>query len=256
MHLLLHEFHDLFQEPTTLPPQRPLDHAIHLKPNTEPVNIRSYRYNPAQKTEIEKQVKDMLTNSIIQPSQSPFASPIFLVKKKDGTWRFCIDYRQHNSLTIKNNFPIPIIEDLLDEINGAAIFSKLDLRLDYHQIRMRPNDIPKTAFRTHQGLYEFTVMPFGLTNAPTTFQALMNQTLSPYLRKFILVFFDDILVYSPTLQTHPSHLQTTFEVLRIHRLYVKLSKCTFAQGEVEYLGHVILSKGVSTDSKKIEAMVN
>lgn len=151
-----------------------------------------------------------------------------------------MDYRRLNSITIKNKFPIPIIEDL---------------RAGYHQMRMKPSDIPKMAFRTHQGLYEFIVMPFGLTNAPTTFQALMNQNFSPYLQKFILVFFNDILVYSPNLEQHLYHLRTTFEVLRFNQLYVKLSKCTFAKGEVEYLGHIISGKGVSTNPKKIEAMV-
>ena len=166
---LLIEFKELFVEPHTLPPNCLFNHSIPLKPNAEPVNVRAYRYPPYQNAEIEKQVRSMLHTSIIQPSQSPFESPVLLIKKKDDTWCFCIDYRQVNDLTVKNKFPIPLIEDLLDELNGAAIFTKLDLRAGYHQIRMHPADIHKTTFKTHQGLYEFRVMPFRLTNAPTTF---------------------------------------------------------------------------------------
>lgn len=145
LNILLIEYKDLFSEPSSLPPKRPYDHAINLKPNVEPVNLRAYQYPPRQKTEIEKIIKDMLKKYIIQTSHSPFASPVLLVKKKDGSWRFCVDYRQLNAMTIKNKFPILIVEDLLDELKNVSVFTKLDLRSGYHQIRMRPEDIPKTA---------------------------------------------------------------------------------------------------------------
>jgi hypothetical protein len=251
---LLMQFSDVFAEPTELPPHRSCDHSIHLKDGAIPPALRPYRVPHRQKSEVEKQIQELLSKKLIRTSQSAYASPIILVNKKDSSQRLCVDFRKLNAQTVKNKFPIPIIEDLLDELHGAQVFSKLDLRSGYHQIRMRPEDIHKTAFRTFCGHFEYLVMPFGLSNAPATFQALMNDIFKNYLRNFVLVFFDDILVYSPDLQTHLSHLSTVLHLLRANNLYAKQSKCVFAVPQVEYLGHVISGQGVATDPKKIAAI--
>ncbi|XP_019225505.1 PREDICTED: uncharacterized protein LOC109207079 [Nicotiana attenuata] len=251
---LLHQYVDVFAEPTSLPPKRNHDHHIPLKADEIQSVSGHTGINFFKKNKIEKQVNEMLHNGLIQPSHSPFSSPVLLVKKKDGSWRFCIDYRELNNMTIKDKFPIPLVEDLMDELCGSSVYSKIDLRAGYHQIRMGESDIYKTAFRTHLGHYEFRVMPFGLTNAPATFQSLMNHVFQPYLRKFILVFFYDILVYSPSMSTHVIHLTKVLEVLRTEQLFAKLSKCSLGQLKVDYLGHIITREGVSTDPSKIEAM--
>lgn len=250
---LLHTFNNVFESPTGLPPSRSSDHRIHLKPNVELVAVRPYRYPQLQKDELEAQCETMLQQGVIRPSTSPFSAPVLLVKKHDGTWRFCVDYRALNDATIKDKFPIPVVEELLDELNGAKYFTNIDLRLGYHQVRVHPDDIAKTAFRTHHGRFEFLVMPFGLSNAPSTFQALMNTVLKPFLRRFVLVFFDDILIYSRSYTEHLQHLRCVLEVLQSNDLRVKRSKCSFAETSVAYLGHTISASGVAMDQAKVQA---
>lgn len=196
----------------------------------------------------------MLKAGVIQPSSSPFASPVILVKKKDGTWRLCTDYRHLNAMTVVAKFPVPIIEELLDELHGAVWFSKLDLRAGYHQIRMAEGEEYKTAFHTHSGHFEFKVMSFGLAGGPATFNGAMHETLHPLNHHCVLLFFDDILVFSKTLQDHVEHLRQVLQLLRRDQWKVKLSKCMFGQQQLSYLGHTISAAGVATDADKVSAV--
>ncbi|XP_058742349.1 uncharacterized protein LOC131614818 [Vicia villosa] len=253
---LLKSFPKVFHKPHGLPPSRPHDHHIPLLPNTTPVNVKPYRYPHSQKDAMTVLIQDMLAEGIIKPSQSPYSSPVLLVRKKDGSWRFCVDYRALNAVTVRDRFPIPTIDEIFDELGSATIFSKIDLRSGYHQIRVTPADTHKTAFRTFDGHYEFLVMPFGLTNAPSSFQSAMNDLLRPFLRRFVLVFFDDILIYSSCLTDHAHHLSLILNLLSVNQFYAKLSKCVFAVPSVDYLGHIISSNGVTPDPTKIQAIMD
>nr|KYP36929.1 Retrovirus-related Pol polyprotein from transposon 17.6 [Cajanus cajan] len=252
---LLLKYKDLFQHPLGLPPHRVIDHRIHLIAGTKPVNIRPYRYPHFQKSKMEKLIREMLEQGIIRPSHSPFSSPVLLVCKKDGSWKFCVDYRALNAAIVKDKFPIPTIDELLAELGGASIFSKLDLHDGYHQICVHSKDVYKTTFHTHDGHFEFLFMPFSLANAPSTFQATMNQLFSSYLRRFVIIFFDDILIYSYSLDDHLQHLELVLHRLYSHKFYAKLSKCFFCKHSIEYLGHIVSSIGVHANPKKIKAMV-
>ena len=214
--------------PQGLVPQRSRDHTITLKGGTLQVSIHA-------KARDQKTCRRDACCRYNSPS--PFSSPILLVKKKDGSWRFCVDYRALNKETASNKFPIPVIDELLDELHGAKVFSKLDLKSGYHRIHVCSEDVPKTAFRTHEDHNEFLVMPFELMKAPTTFQTLINEAFKPLLGKRVLVFFYDILVYSKSLEEHPQYLVEVLEILKSHQLYVNRAKCSIAQRKLEYLGH-------------------
>eukprot|EP00253_Pinus_taeda_P012349 PITA_12349 len=254
---IIQEFTDVFpKEIPGLPPRRNIDFTIELIPGAAPVSRAPYRMSTPELTELKMQLQELLDKEYIRPSVSPWGAPVLFVKKKDGTLRMCIDYRQLNKLTIKNKYPLPRIDELFDQVKGATVFSKIDLRSGYHQIRIKDEDIAKTAFRTRYGHYEFVVLPFGLTNAPATFMCLMNSIFHPYLDRFVLIFIDDILIYSRTIEEHHEHLRMVLQTLREHQLYAKFSKCDFFKEEIQYLGHVITKEGIAVDPEKIKAIMD
>ncbi|GJP38862.1 hypothetical protein CLOM_g23274, partial [Closterium sp. NIES-68] len=253
---LLKEFQDILPDdlPNELPPYRTHQHEIVEEPGSKPTFRAPYRLSPTELTDMKKQIEYLLAKGLIRPSTSPYGAPVLFTPKPDGSLRMCIDYRALNKQTIKNKYPIPRIDDLLDQLRGATVFSKLDLRSGYWQIRMADNSIHKTAFRTRYGSYEYLVMPFGLTNAPATFQAEMNHILRPLLDECVVVYLDDILIYSRDMKQHVEHLRRVFEILRRERFYVKLSKSEFALEKVQFLGHLVSAQGVHVDPKKVEAV--
>lgn len=204
--------------------------------------------------ELKDQLQELLVKGFIRPSSSPWGAPVLFVKKKDGSLRLCIDYRDINKVTIKNKYPLPRIDDLFDQLQGAEIFSKIDLRSGYHQLKVKEADIPKTAFRTRYGHYEFLVMSFGLTNAPSVFMDLMNRVFKQYLDSFVIVFIDDILIYSKTRELHCDHLRIVLQQLREKQLYAKLKKCEFWLEKVIFLGHIVSKDGIAVDPSKIESI--
>jgi hypothetical protein len=239
-----------------MPPERKVEFAIELIPGTAPISKRAYQVSGPELVELKKQIDELLKKGYIRPSTSPWVAPLLFVEKKDGTKRMCIDYRALNEVTIKNKYRLPRIEGLFDQLRGASVFSKIDLRSGYHQLRIRPADIPKTTFITKYGLYEFMVMSFGLTNVPAYFMYLMNSVFMDYLDKFIVVFIDDILVYSQNEQEHEEHLRKVLQRLRDCQLYAKISKCEFWISEVLFLGHIINRDGLAVDPKKVAAILD
>lgn len=255
---ILREFSDVFptELPNELPPSRAIDFEIELEPGHTPPSRPTYRLSSEELAELKKTLDELLAKGFIKPSVSPFGAPILFVKKKDGSRRMVIDYRGLNRITIKNKYPLPRIDELLDQLGNAKVMSKLDLMSGYHQIRIKAEDTHKTAFRTRYGHYEFRVLPFGLTNAPATFMRLMNDIFRPLLDKCVLVFLDDILIYSRTPKEHAQHLRDVLAILREHKLYAKLSKCEFFLPEVEFLGHIVGADGIKTDPKKVKAILD
>jgi hypothetical protein len=254
--LVVKEFPDVFpKELPGLPPVREVEVSIDILPGTTPIAQAPYRMAPAEFAELKIQLQELLDKGFIRPSISPWGAPVLFVKKKDGTFRLCIDYRQLNKVTIKNKYPFSRIDDLFDQLKRACVFSKIDLRSGYHRLRIKEQDVQKTAFRTRYGHYEFMVMLFGLTNAPAVFMDLMNRIFRSYLDKFIVVFIDDILIYSSSQIEHEHHLREVLEILRRNKLFAKLSKYEFWLNEVVFLGHVISGKGIYMDPKKIEAIM-
>ncbi|KAL0550383.1 hypothetical protein IC582_014893 [Cucumis melo] len=252
---VVRDYPDVFPEELPgLPPHREVEFAIELEPGTVPISRAPYRMAPAELKELKVQLQELLDKGFIRPSVSPWGAPVLFVKKKDGSMRLCIDYRELNKVTVKNRYPLPRIDDLFDQLQGATVFSKVDLQSGYHQLRIKDEDIPKTAFRSRYGHYEFIVMSFGLTNAPAVFMDLMNRVFREFLDTFVIVFIDDILIYSKTEAEHEEHLRMVLQTLRDNKLYAKFSKCEFWLKQVSFLGHVVSKAGVSVDPAKIEAV--
>ncbi|KAL0541274.1 hypothetical protein IC582_021316 [Cucumis melo] len=252
---VVRDYPDVFPEELPgLPPHREVEFAIELEPGTVPISRAPYRMAPAELKELKVQLQELLDKGFIRPSVSPWGAPVLFVKKKDGSMRLCIDYRELNKVTVKNRYPLPRIDDLFDQLQGATVFSKIDLRSGYHQLRIKDEDVPKTAFRSRYGHHEFIVMSFGLTNAPAVFMDLMNRVFREFLDTFVIVFIDDILIYSKTEAEHEEHLRMVLQTLRDNKLYAKFSKCEFWLKQVSFLGHVVSKVGVSVDPAKIEAV--
>ncbi|KAJ9523472.1 hypothetical protein QJQ45_007163 [Haematococcus lacustris] len=254
---LVHDMYpEVFQDmPSGLPPDRGVGHTIRMVPDHVPPYQRSRRYTLREMNEMKKQVAELLAKKLIEPSCSPYGAPVLFVEKRDGTLRMCVDYRALNKLTVRDRYPLPRIDDLFDKLQGKTIFSSLDLQSGYHQIRITPEDMPKTAFVTPEGQFQYKVLSFGLTNAPATFQRVMNRVFEKQLKEgFVLVYLDDILVMSSSPEEHAMHLKEVLQVMKDNQLYAKLSKCDFNRPELKFLGHIVGRQGIAVDPAKVQVI--
>jgi hypothetical protein len=251
------KFPDVFlDELPGLSSDRDVEFKIELVPGTTPISRRPYRMPPNELAKLKIQLQELLYKGLIRPSSSPWGCPALFVKKKDKSLRMCVDYRPLNDVAIKSKYHLPHIYILFDQLVKAKVFSKINLRFSYHQIKIRLEDISKTAFSTRYGLYEYLVMSFGLTNAPANFMYLMNSVFMPELDKFVVVFIDDILIYSENEADHAEHLRVVLSRLREHKLYAKFSKCEFWLSKVPFLGHILSKDGILVDPSKVQEVMD
>jgi hypothetical protein len=251
------EFPDVFPEDLSgMPPDQDVEFTIELQPSTAPISRQPYKMTPKELAELKVQLKELLGKRYIHLSSSPWGYPALFLKKKDQSLRMCVDYRHLNAITIKNKYPLSRIDILFDQLAGAKVFSKVDLHLGYHQIKIYLEDVPKTAFPTRYGLYEYLVMSFGLINAPAHFMHMMNSVFISELNKFVVVFIDDIPIYSKSEEEHEQHLQIILQRLHDHQLYTKFSECAFWLKEDPFLGHVISAEGITVDPSKVQEVLD
>ena len=255
---MLAKFGDIVVDdlPDELPPKRDVSHQIDFIPRASLPNKAAYRLTSQENEEVRKHIQGLMDKGLIKKSLSPCAMPVVLSPKKDGEWRMCTYSRAINKITIRYRFPLPRMDDIMDCLSGAAYFSKIELKSRYYHIRIREGDEWKTTFKTNEGLYEWLVMPFGLSNAPGTFTRLMNEVLRDFIGKFVIVYLDDILIFSQSKEEHLSHLRCVLEKLQLEKLLVNIKKCSFMKSELVYLGFVVSKDGLKMDPKKVQAIVD
>jgi hypothetical protein len=250
----MEEYRDILASPTGVPTHFQVKHPIDLTPNTPLPNGLVYRHSLMENDKIKRQIQEILQKGHIIPISSPCGSPIILVQKKDWTWRLCIDYRALNKITVRSHYLIPRIDDLLYQLKGEKLFNKIDMKSGYHQVPIKPIDVWKTTFKSKEGLYEWLVMPFGLTNALANFMRLMDDVLRPFTNSFVVLYLDDILIFSITWEKRMRHIQQVLSTLRQHKLYANLEKCSFGMNKVQYLGYIVNEYGVHVDLAKIQVI--